>query len=64
MYSYITFIIRFIFTSFSFCGMTIEVVIVFPRNRIKNNPDKTGTYKIYKILYYILYVYEHYFKNQ
>lgn len=38
-----TFIIRFILTSLNFCGMTIEVVIVFPRNNVKNNPAKTGT---------------------
>lgn len=44
-----TLIIRLIFTSLSFCGMTIEVVIVFPRNRIKNNPANTGTCKIYMI---------------
>lgn len=46
----VTFIIRLIFTSLSFCGMTIEVVIVFPRNKTKNNPDKTGTYKYIKAL--------------
>ena len=43
IYFYTTLIIRLIFTSFSFSGMTIEVVTEFPKNNIKNNPDKTGT---------------------